>query len=1027
MTAPPDDTTTDLHAVIAALRAERDAAVVREAQRDSDYAERAAHQGATVEVLQAMAVSPGDPKPVFEVIVRRARDLCDGYGVSLAQVVDSSIVLQAYIVADEALGKRHEAGFPRPVAADTIFGRAILAREPVQIPDVAADETFALRESTLRGAVRALVAVPLMRDGEAIGAIDIARRQTGEFSPAQIELLQVLANQAVIAINSAEMYRALQTRTRDLQESLEYQTATSDVMKVISRSTFDLQPVLNTLVETAARLCDAEQAVINRREGDAWRFEANFGFPPEFEAYVRSHGPMSYGPDAPSVAARAARERRPVHIRDVAAVPGYPDVSITLGRQRTSLGVPLMREGEVIGTIVLARQRVAPFTERQIDLVSTFADQAVIAIENTRLLTEQQEALEQQTATAEVLQVINASPGNLQPVFDTMLEKAHRLCGAIIGSLLVYDGEYFHAAATHGLPQQMALFVRQPFPPNRFLNELLRGEGILHIPHPRGAEADQDHELTRSIIEKAGVRTSLWVPLRKDGTLLGCITAFRMEVQPFSEREITLLESFAAQAVIAMENARLITEQREALEQQTATAEVLQVINASPGNLAPVFDAMLAKAMHLCEAAFGLLLVSDGRSANIVGSLNVPPAFTDYLAREPPRLDEHTFLAHALREQTVIRIADAAEGQPYRTRTSLAVAAVELGGIRSMLMVPLIAEGTTLGLFTIYRQEVRPFSDKQVTLLENFAAQAVIAIENARLLDELRAARDAAEEASRTIETAYRDLKAAQANLIQAEKMASLGQLTAGIAHEIKNPLNFVNNFASLSVELLDELKATAAPALSTLEQDQRANIEDIGATLTTNLEKIVEHGQRADGIVRGMLEHSRGTSGERRTVDLNVLIDEALSLAYHGARAQDQSFDITLERDFGEGIAPIEVNPQDIIRVFLNIFGNGFYAVTRRARNGGDVAFVPALKVTTCDAGEAVETRVRDNGTGIPVDIRDKLFQPFFTTKPTGEGTGLGLSITYDIVTQQHGGSIAVDSEVGEYSEFTIRLPRNP
>jgi signal transduction histidine kinase len=289
----------------------------------------------------------------------------------------------------------------------------------------------------------------------------------------------------------------------------------------------------------------------------------------------------------------------------------------------------------------------------------------------------------------------------------------------------------------------------------------------------------------------------------------------------------------------------------------------------------------------------------------------------------------------------------------------------------------------------------------------------------------VRAARDAAEEASRAIEAAYRDLKAAQANLIQAEKMASLGQLIAGIAHEIKNPLNFVNNFASLSVDLLNELKEIAAPGFAGLSEQQRAEVTDVSAMLTSNLEKITEHGKRADGIVKAVLEHSRGSSGERRMVDLSTLIDEALNLAYHGARAQDQSFNITLERDFAEGIAPIELAPQDMTRVFLNLFSNGFYAATRRARDGGDTGFVPTLKVTTRDTGEAVEVRVRDNGAGIPDDIKDKLFQPFFTTKPTGEGTGLGLSITYDIVTQQHGGSIALDSEVGEYSEFTIRLPR--
>jgi signal transduction histidine kinase len=283
---------------------------------------------------------------------------------------------------------------------------------------------------------------------------------------------------------------------------------------------------------------------------------------------------------------------------------------------------------------------------------------------------------------------------------------------------------------------------------------------------------------------------------------------------------------------------------------------------------------------------------------------------------------------------------------------------------------------------------------------------------------EIRAARDAAE-------AAYRDLKAAQANLIQAEKMASLGQLTAGIAHEIKNPLNFVNNFAGLSVELLDELKETAATAITALGDEKRAEIDETIEMLTGNLDKIAEHGRRADNIVKSMLEHSRGSTGERRSIDLNGLIEEALNLAYHGARAQDQSFNITLERDYAASIAPIELVPQDISRVCLNLFSNGFYAAAKRQQEGGNLKFQPTLKVTTRELGDVVEIRIRDNGIGIPPEIKDKLFQPFFTTKPTGEGTGLGLSISYDIVTQQHGGTIAVDSRVGEFTEFTIRLPR--
>jgi signal transduction histidine kinase len=283
---------------------------------------------------------------------------------------------------------------------------------------------------------------------------------------------------------------------------------------------------------------------------------------------------------------------------------------------------------------------------------------------------------------------------------------------------------------------------------------------------------------------------------------------------------------------------------------------------------------------------------------------------------------------------------------------------------------------------------------------------------------EIRAARDAAE-------AAYRDLKAAQASLIQAEKMASLGQLTAGIAHEIKNPLNFVNNFASLSVDLLDELKQTAAPGFAMLDDARRTEIDDLTRTLSGNLQKINEHGNRADAIVRSMLEHSRGSSGERRSVNLNTLVDEALNLAYHGARARDQSFNVALQRDFGEGIAPITLVPQDMTRVLLNLFSNGFYAARRRQSMEVLPGFEPTLSVATRELNDAVEIRVRDNGIGIPEEVKDKLFQPFFTTKPTGEGTGLGLSISYDIVTQQHGGSLTVESEPGAFTEFAVRLPR--
>jgi len=293
-------------------------------------------------------------------------------------------------------------------------------------------------------------------------------------------------------------------------------------------------------------------------------------------------------------------------------------------------------------------------------------------------------------------------------------------------------------------------------------------------------------------------------------------------------------------------------------------------------------------------------------------------------------------------------------------------------------------------------------------------------------ITERKRSEEAIRDARDTAESALRELQTTQASLVHAQKMAALGQLTAGIAHEIKNPLNFVNNFAGLSVELLDELKHTAAPVTAQLAEEKRIELDETIDMLTSNLEKIAEHGRRADGIVKSMLEHSRGVTGERREVDLNTLIDEALNLAYHGARAQDQRFNITLERDFDRDLASIELAPQEMTRVFLNLFGNGFYAANKHARENGGASFRPALKVSTRDLGEAAEIKIRDNGTGIPPEIKDKLFQPFFTTKPTGEGTGLGLSIAYDIVTQQHGGTIEVDSEVGAFTEFTVRLPRH-
>ena len=812
---------------------------------------------------------------------------------------------------------------------------------------------------------------------------------------------------------NADLQRQLVQAQAERDEALAREAAVAEVLEAINHSTLDLTAILQSIVSIAYRLCHADQAVLFRNVDGKYRWAAGRDMSP---GSAESERNAIILPGRGTLIGRTALARQAVQITDAWNDSDYENQGdARAAGTRSMLGVPLLREGVVIGAIGLARNRVEPFSDREARLVATFANQAVIAIESARLIGETREALEQQTATADVLQVINSSPGDLTPVFDTILDKAHRLCGASRGTLFLFDGKTFRAAAIHGYPPPA-----EGTPPRTIsvaedprLAALLAGERLIHVPDL----TQIGDPIARAVAERGGVRTNLLLPLRRESALLGVISCNRHEVQPFSDKDIALLENFAQQAVIAMENARLLTETREALDQQTATAEVLQVINASPGDLAPVFDAMLEKAVRLCDGTQGIFWTFNADLFQAAAFLGVNPAFAVAL-REPVQLPPDSPLGRVAHGEPFVQILDMADTDAYRSGHPLVHAVVELGKVRSLAVVPLIKDETAAGIFAVARNEVRPFTDKQIALLQNFAAQAVIATENARLITETQEARDVAE-------AALRDLQAAQRNLIQAEKMASLGQLTAGIAHEIKNPLNFVNNFASLSTELLGELKEEAAPALATLGATQREGIDETIDLLTGNLNKIVEHGQRADNIVKSMLEHSRGASGERREVDLNNLIGEALNLAYHGARAQDQSFNISLENDYEPMLKPIEVAPQEMTRVFLNLISNGFYAANKRARETDDGAFLPLLKVTTRDLGAMVEVRVRDNGTGIPTDIRDKLFQPFFTTKPTGEGTGLGLSISYDIVTQQHGGTIEVDSEEGRFTEFTIRLPR--
>jgi GAF domain-containing protein len=708
---------------------------LREAQRR--LAEALEQQAATSEILTVIRSSPSNVQPVFEAVAESAARLCES--------LDSSVWRRE---GDRLLLVAHHGAIPQagtdslPLVRGTVGGRSVLDGRTIHIADIqtGADEFPTTSQNARRQGYRTILSVPLMREGDAIGAIALRRSEARLFSERQIALLKTFADQAVIAIENVRLFEAEQQRTRELSESLEQQTATSEVLKIISGSPGELESVFNAMLENATRLCEARYGTMWLREGDAFRAASLYGpMPPAYTDLLRGGALFHAGPNTPT--GRVAQTRQPVQVLDLRETRSSDPIhvaAVEVAGVRTMFAVPMLKEGQLVGTISIYRQEILPFTNKQIELVQNFAAQAVIAIENARLLNELRESLQQQTATAEVLRVISSSPGELEPVFQKLLTNATRLCVADFGLMSQYDGNSFQLMAQVGANQDYVGYMRRPFRPGpeTLSGRVIRARAPVQIEDFAKSKGYLDRDpLVVMAVERGGVRTLLGVPMLKENELIGIISLYRQEVRLFTDKQIELLQNFAAQAVIAIENTRLLNELRESLERQTATADILRVIASTPEDSKRALDTIAETASQMFDAANVNFRRLEGDILRVVGSAG--PSVVRIRASLPDLPLEPTDPAvRSLLDNKQIAFEDRRASLPNE-RGEIARALRDLP-VRSQAFTPLSRESKAIGVMIVSRSEVRAFDQGELELMKGFADQAVIAIENARLLNELR-------------------------------------------------------------------------------------------------------------------------------------------------------------------------------------------------------------------------------------------------------------------------------------------------
>jgi len=700
-----------------------------------------AQQAATAEILRLMAASSSDVDPVLAGIAEQAARLCQ---VSFARIllVDGDTMRPSAKFTAE--GETESPVYEVPLRRTSITGRAVLDRATIHHADIRPlidSEYPDARRNAQRTGFGAVLAVPLVSGGDPLGAFILWRTKPEAFAPDQIALVETFADQAAIAITNVRQFRAT-------QEALEQQTATSEILRVISRSQTDVQPVFDTIAAAALKLCGAASALVTRVEGDNVALVASANLTAEGAAAMREAFPMRIGRN--STSARAILEGRVVTIPDVVADPEYEVQDLALRAAfRSTLAVPLMREGRPIGTITVGKPEPGRFSDSQVALLQTFADQAVIAIENVRLFTELQsrnrdlsEALEQQTATSEILRVISRSPTDASPVFETIARNAHRLSGAVRCNVLRYDGNLLHIAACHGFSPEDEHQLRRRYPVRPGDASVMSGRVIRSGKVEHSDDVLSDPAYDKEHAAALGLRRMLGVPMIRDGAVVGVIVLAWRESGQTPAILVDLLQTFADQAVIAIENVRLFTELQsrnrdltEALEQQTATSEILRAMSQSPTDTQPVFDVIARSAARLCSANHCHVFRFDGNLVHFVASHGLTPDGLEAVQRVyPMRPGRGSASARAVQSGRVEQIPDLLQDPDFAHGHLAAVMSY-----RSIVSVPMIREGAPIGAIAVVRSEPGPFPPRQVALLQTFADQAVIAIENVRLFTELQA------------------------------------------------------------------------------------------------------------------------------------------------------------------------------------------------------------------------------------------------------------------------------------------------